>query len=59
LRVQAAQAIASTNRMRGGQPAMSLEVDTRRSTILGNVTSTAIEVPGGLQAPWDALNVVA
>jgi hypothetical protein len=59
LRVQAAQAIASTNRVRGGQPAMSLEVDTRRSTILGNVTSTAIEVPGGLQAPWDALNVVA
>ena len=38
----------------------SLEVDLKRSTILGNVTSTPILVAGsGLPQPWETLNVIA
>jgi hypothetical protein len=52
--------IVSANRVRGGEPSMVLQIDARRSTILGNITSTDIQVvPGGLQPPWNALNVIA
>jgi hypothetical protein len=59
VQVTAMLAIANANRVRGGEPSMVLNVDPERSSILGNITSTDIQVPGGLQAPWNALNVIA
>jgi len=46
------------NRVRGGELSMVLDVDSRRSTFTGNITSGAFSVAGApLVAPWAALNV--
>ena len=55
--VLAQAGIVSGNRVQGGEPSMALRLDPKLSTILGNVTSNPIQMPGGLGAPWDALNV--
>jgi len=49
-------AIVSANRVRSGD--ISIQVaGAKAAAVLGNVTTGQIVVPGGLQAPWDALNL--
>ncbi|HXJ02000.1 MAG TPA: DUF6519 domain-containing protein [Micropepsaceae bacterium] len=49
-------AIVSANRVRGGE--LSIQVTNAKSAaVLGNITTGAIAIPGGLQPPWDALNL--
>jgi hypothetical protein len=49
-------AIVSANRVRSGD--ISIQVaGARAAAVLGNVTSGQIVVPGGLQAPWETLNL--
>lgn len=48
-------AIVNANRVRGGEA--SIQLTGRVAAVLGNITTGAIIVPGGLQAPWDALNL--
>jgi len=56
-RLLATAATVSANRLRGGRPSGSFEVDPNRLAVLGNLTTNGIDVFGGpLQAPWDALN---
>jgi hypothetical protein len=51
-------AIVSANRVRGGD--LSIQVlGTKSAAVLGNITTGSISVPGGLQPPWDALNLHA
>jgi hypothetical protein len=49
-------AIVNANRVRGGEPSIQVLV-ARLAAVLGNVTTGSIAVPGGLPAPWDALNL--
>jgi hypothetical protein len=49
-------AIVSANRVRSGD--ISIQVaGAKAAAVLGNVTTGQIIVPGGLQAPWEALNL--
>lgn len=49
-------AIVSANRVRGSE--LSIQIAGAKSAaVLGNVTTGAIVVPGGLQPPWDGLNL--
>jgi hypothetical protein len=50
-----AVAIVHANRVRSGD--VSIEIAGSAAAVLGNVTTGTIVVPGGLQPPWDALNV--
>jgi hypothetical protein len=53
-----AVAIVNANRVRGGD--LSIQVVAAKSAaVLGNITTGGINIPGGLQAPWDALNLRA
>jgi hypothetical protein len=50
-------AIVNANRVRNGGD-ISIEVaGAKAAAVLGNVTTGVILVPGGLQAPWAALNL--
>jgi hypothetical protein len=49
-------AIVNANRVRGGEVSIQI-AGAKSAAVLGNVTSGAIVVPGGLQPPWDALNL--
>jgi hypothetical protein len=58
VRISADSIVASSNQVRGGAPSVVLAVDARRTTVLGNITSSGIVVADSpLQAPWDSLNV--
>ena len=49
-------AIVNANRVRGGE--LSIQIaGARAAAVLGNITTGNIGVPGGLQPPWDALNL--
>jgi hypothetical protein len=49
-------AIVNANRVRGGE--LSIQVARAKSvTVLGNITTGSIAIPGGMKPPWDALNV--
>jgi hypothetical protein len=52
-------AIVSGNRVRGPRKVSIALVGTRSAAVLGNITSGPIEVPDGLPAPWNALNLLA
>jgi hypothetical protein len=57
LDVRAIAATVSANRLRGGEPSGSLDVDPKRLAVLGNLTTTGIQVFGGpLEPRWDPLN---
>ena len=48
----------SSNRLRGGRPSGSFVVDPKRLAVLGNLSTTGIEVNGGpLDPRWDPLNL--
>jgi hypothetical protein len=50
-------AIVNANRVRSSGD-ISIEVTgAKAAAVLGNVTTGQIAVPGGLQAPWAALNL--
>lgn len=56
-RLVALAATVSANRLRGGRPSGSFDVDPKRLAVLGNLTTNRIEVfGGGLDARWDPLN---
>ncbi len=57
--VQAEFAIVSANRVFGPEQSLVLNVDPKRSTVLGNITGQPIDMKGPLTAPWLPLNVVA
>lgn len=57
--VTADLAAVHSNRVRAGDLAMVLNVDPKRSTVVGNITSGPIDMGGPLGAPWDILNVIA
>lgn len=58
LRLIALAATVSANRLRGGRPSGQFEVDPERLAVLGNLTTSGIEVNGGgLDARWDPLNL--
>jgi len=49
-------AIVNANRVDGG--AISIQVaGAKLAAVLGNITTSEIVVPGGLQPPWDGLNL--
>jgi hypothetical protein len=49
---------AASNRLIGGHDQISLRLETKNFTVLGNITSGPIRVSGvPLPAPWDALNI--
>jgi hypothetical protein len=51
-------AIVNANRVQGGK--ISIQVaGTKAAAVVGNITSGTIVVPGGLQPPWDGLNLRA
>jgi hypothetical protein len=50
-------AIISSNRVRGGVISINVAAASRFA-VLGNITTGAIVVPGGLQPPWNALNLL-
>jgi hypothetical protein len=52
-------AIVNANRVRGGEPSLQISATTKTAAVLGNITTGTISVPGGLTAPWDALNLRA
>jgi hypothetical protein len=49
-------AVVNANRVRGGELSIQV-VNAKTAAVLGNVTTGAIIIPGGLQPPWDALNL--
>jgi hypothetical protein len=52
--------IASANRVTGGERSMLIAASPKQMTVLGNITSNGIAVPGGALDPqWAALNVTA
>lgn len=57
LRVVARSAAVAQNRLRGGVPSGEIDVDPKRITVLGNLSTTPIENFGGaLEARWADLN---
>jgi len=59
LRVQGRTATVATNRARGREAMIVLEVDERSFAAVGNITTGGTHLGGagnGLPAPWDALN---
>jgi hypothetical protein len=52
-------AIVNANRVRGGEPSMQIAATAKSAAVLGNITTGAIVISGGLQPPWDALNLRA
>jgi hypothetical protein len=59
VRVNTQAAIISANRVRGGETASIQVLNAKSAAVLGNITSAGIDVPGGLQPPWDQLNLRA
>ncbi len=58
LRLVALAATVSANRMRGGRPSGSFDVNPEKLAVLGNLTTSGIEVFGGpLEPRWDPLNL--
>ena len=56
VRMATSVAIVNANRVRGGE--VSIQVSgAKTAAVLGNVTTGSIDIPGGLQPPWDALNL--
>jgi hypothetical protein len=56
IRVSTGTAIVNANRVRGSEVSIEL-VGTKTAAVLGNITSGEIVMPGGLGAPWNALNL--
>ena len=57
-RLVALAATVSANRLRGGRPSGSFEVNPKTLAVLGNLSTFGIEVMGGpLDARWDPLNL--
>jgi hypothetical protein len=52
-------AIVNANRVRGGEPSMQIAATIKSAAVLGNITTGTIAVAGGLQPPWDGLNLRA
>ncbi|HEV2160405.1 DUF6519 domain-containing protein [Bradyrhizobium sp.] len=56
--LESAIAIISTNRVRGGESSIRL-ANARAMTVLGNITTGNIIIPGGIaNTPWAPLNVI-
>ena len=56
--LESAVAIISTNRVRGGEASIRL-TNARTMTVLGNITTGNIIIPGGMaNTPWAPLNVI-
>jgi hypothetical protein len=56
--VQAQFAIVSANRVASRDRGLILNVDPKRSTVVGNITTAPIDMQGALTPPWNVLNVV-
>jgi hypothetical protein len=52
-------AIVNANRVRGGEPSIQIAATIKSAAVLGNITTGTIAVAGGLQPPWDGLNLRA
>jgi hypothetical protein len=52
-------AIVNANRVRGGEPSMQIGASAKTAAVVANITTGGIAMPGGLPAPWDALNLRA
>jgi hypothetical protein len=56
--LESAVAIISTNRVRGGESSIRL-TGARAVTVIGNITTSTIIIPGGIaNTPWAPLNVI-
>lgn len=56
--LESAVAIISTNRVRGGESSIRL-TGARAVTVIGNITTSNIIIPGGIaNTPWAPLNVI-
>lgn len=55
VRLQANAMVVSSNRVRGGETSIELNGNTKRATVLGNLTTGAISPQLG--APWDGMNL--
>lgn len=51
--------IVNANRVRGGEVSVLIRGNPKAATVVGNITSGAIDMSGALAAPWDVLNVRA
>jgi len=49
--------IVNANRVRGGDPSVLIQGNTKNATVLGNITTGAIDLGGTLPAPWAQLNL--
>src|SRR5262249_41332185 len=58
VRLVAGATIVNANRVLSGQIAIQLLGNTKRVTVVGNITTGVILAGGALPAPWDALNVL-
>lgn len=57
LDVRANSATVNANRARAGKPSIAIAVDPARMAFLGNVMTSGVVVPGGLDPKWQPLNV--
>ena len=55
----ASATIVNANRVRGGEISIQIRGNTKNATVLGNITTGAIDLGGTLGAPWAALNLRA
>jgi hypothetical protein len=59
VRLVSGASIVNANRVQSGQqPSIQLLGNTKKITVLGNITTGPIIAGGPLPAPWDALNVI-
>ena len=58
VRLAAGATIVNANRVLSGQIAIQLLGNTKRVTVVGNITTGVILAGGALPAPWDTLNVL-
>ena len=58
VQLAASATIVNANRVRGGKLSIVIRGNTKNATVLGNITTGAIDLTsGGLPAPWDVLNL--
>ncbi len=63
VRVRAGVAVVQGNRVHGGRPSMTMDVDAGSAVVLGNISSGGIHLGGtpieNLGKPWSPLNPIA
>jgi hypothetical protein len=63
IRLTAGVAVVQGNRVRGGHPSITMDVDVDAVSVIGNITSGGIQIRGTEAAntgkPWSPLNTIA